>query len=287
MLKSIVQSVLISIAVTFAIGLGLRFTGVMDSFFFRPNDRVYDAPGSGWLEHRDVTFQSDDGTALHGWFFPAQSPVGTIVHLHGSDGNITGTARNVIWLIESGYNVFAFDYRGYGRSEGSPSREGVIADARAAYRYARTIPEVDPERIVLFGQSMGGQLAIHAALDAQPPAAVIAEATYASYADHLFDKMAQITFASIFRWPMWLIASDTGSADQVVAHLKSPLLIIHGTHDKGVRPHHSERLYQLAPDPKQLWLVENAQHLRVFKQSPFKDTYRPRLITYLNRILNQ
>ena len=141
---------------------------------------------------------------------------------------------------------------------------------------------MDPDRIVLIGQSMGGQLAIRTAVEqSPPPLAVVSEATYASYADHIFDKMGQITFVSLFKWPTWLVADDAYSADRIVADLECPLLLIHGTHDKGVRHHHSERLYELAPEPKQLWLVEDTAHLRIFKQSPYKDTYRPRLIAFL------
>ena len=284
-MKSLIQSIFWTVAVTFAIGLVLRFTGVMDGFYYRPNNRSYDAPSGGWPAHDEHGFESEDGTRLHGWFFTAQDPRGTILHLHGSDGNITATARNLLWLVDGGYNLFAFDYREYGRSEGKTSREGVVADSHAAYRYVRSLPGVDPDRIVLFGQSMGGQLAILTAVDQHPPAAVISEATYASYADQMFDKMEQMTFVSIFRWPMWLIADDAHSAIDVVHQLSSPLLLIHGVNDRGVRHLHSERLYHAAPEPKQLWSVEEAGHLEVFKRSPYREAYRPALEEYLRQIL--
>ena len=275
----------ITIGVVFVICFGMRITGIHDSFFYRPNARTYAPPADGWPAHRQVDFQSFGGTNLKGWFFPGDTESETTVtHFHGSDGNITGTARNLLWLHEAGFNLFVFDYRGYGASEGNPTRAGVVDDARAAYRLVQSgaIPEVDPDRIVFFGQSMGGQLAIRTAVQQSPaPLAVISEVTYASYADHIFDKMGQITFASPFKWPTWLVADDAYSADQVVANITCPLLLVHGTNDKGVRHHHSERLYELASEPKQLWLIEDAAHLRIFKHSPYRNTYRPRLIAYL------
>lgn len=286
-MRSLAKSLLITVAITLFICLALHLSGVFDGLYFRPNSRAYEPPTGGWRPHQEISFNSADSTKLVGWYFPAKdSARGTVVHYHGSDGNITYTARNLMWLVDAGNNLFAFDYRGYGRSEGSPSREGLVADSRAAYRLVRSMPDVDPDRIVLIGQSMGGQLAIQAALDDHPPRAVIAESTYGSYADHMFDKMGQLDFASIFKWPVWLIVSDALSANEVVDQLRCPLLLIHGTEDKGVRYHQSERLYQIASEPKQLWTVEGAEHLRIFRQSPFKDVYRPRLIDYLNQSLS-
>jgi hypothetical protein len=239
---------------------------------------VYEAPGTGWPDHTTIRFTSRDSTELTGWFFSAalDSPRGTIIHYHGSNGNITYTARNL--LLGEGYNLFAFDYRGYGESEGTPDREGVLLDAESAYDYVLNsdLPGVDSKSIILFGQSMGGQLAIQVAANAsQKPLTVISEATYANHADHIFDKMEQLDWVSVFKWPIWLATSNHLSADQAIGDLGSPLLLIHGTHDKSVRPYHSERLFELAPNPKDLWRVENAGHLTIFKNSPHREIYAP------------
>jgi fermentation-respiration switch protein FrsA (DUF1100 family) len=133
--------------------------------------------------------------------------------------------------------TFAFDYRGYGDSEGSPDRDGVLMDAEAAYACVqRELSDVAAGPIVLFGQSMGGQLAIQVAADAsKKPLAVISEATYATHADYVFDKLEQMDWVSVFRWPIWLVTSNHLSADQAISDIGCPVLLIHSIDDKNVR----------------------------------------------------
>jgi alpha-beta hydrolase superfamily lysophospholipase len=289
-MKTLFRTVLITIAITATITLGMRVTGVLDGFFYWPNTRTYDPPRSGWPDHTRIRFPSTDGTELTGWFFPPSGAArnGTVIHYHGSNGNIAYTARNLLWLVEEGYGLFAFDYRGYGESEGSPDREGVLLDAEAAYDYvAKELPDIAARPIILFGQSMGGQLAIRVAANAsEKPLAVISEATYANHADHSFDMIERMDWVSIFRWPVWLATSNRLSADQAIGDIGCPILLIHSTNDKSVRSYHSERLYNLANDPKQFWPVEVADHLTIFKNQPNSEIYRPSLISYLSTISN-
>ena len=132
-----------------------------DRLFYYPTSVVYGRPESHGLTYESVCFESGDGTALHGWFFPSDGPTrGTIVHCHGNAGNITGHFEAVRWLPACGWNVLCFDYRGYGRSAGAPSRSGTIEDARAALRYALSRSDVDPRCVVMLGQSLGGSIGI-------------------------------------------------------------------------------------------------------------------------------
>jgi len=123
-----------------------------DRFFYYPNAHEYGSPQEFRLACESVSFHAADGTRLHGWFFPAEGePVGTVLHLHGNAGNITGHFHHVAWLPGAGWNVLCFDYRGYGRSEGRVTRAGTIADAHGALNHLLGRPDVDAGRIVALG----------------------------------------------------------------------------------------------------------------------------------------
>lgn len=271
----------ITVAIVIAISFVLTWTGFGEAQFFRPSARDYGEHTKLGLAPEDVFFESADGTRLHGWFVPAQdSAVGTVVHLHGSDRNITQTIRNSAWLTEHGFNVFAFDYRGYGRSEGEPSRRGVVDDAAAAVGYVRSRPGVDPDALYLWGQSMGGQAAILAADQAGAGGVrgVVAEATYASPSHHVKDKLAQMGPLWLIQWGVWLATSDEPNARGAVGRLApTPVLIVHGTADRGVRPYHGDWLFEAAGEPRAIWRVEGARHLDVFHDPE----YRERLVRFL------
>lgn len=270
----------ISVAIIIAITLALKWTGFFNSEFYRPSNQDFGQHQKLSLTPEDVYFDSEDGTRLHGWFIAAQGdPFGTVIHFHGSDGNISNSVKNSYWLSAYGFNVFAFDYRGYGRSSGEPSRRGVVEDAVAAIDYVRSRTEVDADKICLFGQSLGGQLAIVAADKAgtQGIQAVVADATYASYSNQAKDKMAQLGPLWLLQWAAWLVVSDKYCAKDVVGNLSpTRILLVHGTADSGVQPYHSEWLLNAADGPKDIWRVNGVGHLDVFDS----DSYRTRLAQF-------
>ena len=284
-LNLLISSV-ITLAITSCIFLVFKWTGFFDSFFYRPSQRDYAQIQKLELAPEELFFESKDGTRLHGYFLPAQGEAnGTVIHFHGSDRNISFTVRNSHWLTAAGLNVFAFDYRGYGKSQGTPTRQGIVQDSVAAIQYVCERADVNPERICLWGQSMGGQLAIVAAdlVRADGIRTIVAEATYASYCDQIKDKVAQIGPLWLIQWAAWLFTSDQYSAEKSVSRFAStPLLFVHGADDRVVQPEHSEHLYELATGPKQIWRVENTGHLTVFNS----ESYRMKLLEYLAEVLN-
>lgn len=269
----------ITVGITAFICLMFSWTGFFDNFFYRPSQRDYGEHRQLTVAPQDLNFTSGDGTPLHGWWLPAAADaVGTVIHLHGSDRNVTYTIRNCAWLTAHGFNVFAVDYRGYGQSAGAPSRDGLIQDCVAAIEYIQTREDLNPTKICLWGQSMGGQLAIVAASQVAQGTikAVAAEATYARHSDHIKDKMAQLGPLWLMQWGAWLFTSDNQSADRVVQQIDAPLLLIHGQADTGVLPYHSERLYAAASDPKELWRLDGVGHLKVFPD----EVNQRRLVTF-------
>jgi len=253
--------------------------------FFYPQKQLQRTPEQIGLDYEDVNFSSIDGTPLHGWFLPAQKDVkGTIIFFHGNAENISTHIGAVYWLPPEGYNVFLFDYRGYGRSGGRANINGVHQDARAALQYAHDRADVDPARLVVFGQSLGGSIALYTTATAGiPVAAVVVESSFSSYRKILREKLAAFILTWPFQWPLSYTVTNRYSPQAVVASLQAPLLIIHGDADATVPVEHAYDLYQAATGDKTLWIIKGGGHTAAFRQ--YQEEYRPRLLSYLEEKL--
>ncbi|NLX13393.1 MAG: alpha/beta hydrolase [Phycisphaerales bacterium] len=237
------------------------------------------------MAYESVHFHTHDGVQLHGWFFPGQPPVrGTILHLHGNAGNITGHFEHAAWLPAKGWNVLCFDYRGYGQSAGTVTRAGTIADAHAALDYLRARPDLDPERILGFGQSLGGAVGIVLAAE-RPELRGLA-------ADGAFEHYRRITSWHLRRnpllrivgwWVPYFMSKDYNPIDYVGRIAPRPLLIMHGTEDSIVDPAMARRLYEAAGEPKQLWMFDGADHYGALHE--LAETARPRLLEFFSQCL--
>ena len=233
-----------------------------DQLFYHPRSVQYDSPARYRIACEDVFFKTSDGLKLHGWFFPAVGKArGTVLHIHGNAGNITGHFHHVAWLPETGYNVLCFDYRGYARSEGRVTRAGTITDTHAALDFLLTRDDVDPNRIVAFGQSLGGAIGI--VLAAQRPE------IKALVTDGAFDGYRRIARWHINRnpilfvlawWAPWFIGNDYDPIDVIADVSPRPILIIQGTDDRVINPAMAQRLFDAANEPKELWLVPDTDH---------------------------
>lgn len=253
--------------------------------FFYPQKELQRTPDKIGLQYEDVSFASIDGTRLHGWFLPAQQAKGTVVFFHGNAENISTHIGAVYWLPAEGYNVFLFDYRGYGLSAGHATISGIHNDARAALQYVHDRADIDPRRLVLFGQSLGGAVAIYTAVTAGIPlAAVVVESAFADYRKIMREKLAEFFLTWPLQWPLSYTVTDRYSPIRVVADLKVPLLIIHGDTDKVVPVEHAYDLYEAATGDKTLWIVKGGGHTAAFGAN--RQEYRPRLLAYLEKKLN-
>jgi fermentation-respiration switch protein FrsA (DUF1100 family) len=260
--------------------------GCATPLFYHPDQRVYRTPDSRGLEYEDVVFTSKDGTRLHGWFLPARGDVrGTVVHCHGNAQNITAQFGFVDWLPAQGFNVFTFDYRGYGRSEGEPGKRGLLEDCEAALTYVKSRPGVDPSRLFLFGQSLGGVNAI-VTLARNPEYGIRAaafESSFASYRAIVRDKIKLIPVLSWFRWPLsYVVVGNRYSADHYIGKTPPiPVAIIHGTSDRVVSYQHALRLMEKASANTELWTVDNGDHVEAFTK--YRAQYAPRLVDFYLR----
>ena len=258
--------------------------GACTPVFFQPSGSIYSTPGLYGIDYQPVEFRAADGTALFAWFMPARGEAhGTVLYLHGNAQNISAHFPNVAWMPAAGFNVLAMDYRGYGGSEGRPSLAGVQLDIDAAMRTLIERPDIDAERIVVFGQSLGGALAIYYVAHSayrQHIRAVVADSAFADYRMVAREKLADL----FITWPLqWLpdYTVDNGYAPRaaVASIAPIPLLLIHGEQDGIVSPRHSQLLYETAREPKAYWAIPESGHIQALRDA----AVRKRLTDFLLR----
>lgn len=237
---------------------------IADRFFYRPTRDVYGSPEAFGLAFESVLFDAADGTRLHGWFLSAatEAVCGTVIHLHGNAGNITGHFEHVAWLPPAGWNVLCFDYRGYGRSAGRPTRAGLVADGHAAIDYAKTRVDVDSGRIVVLGQSLGGAVGPVVVAERDDVAGLVVAGAFSHYrrtaAWHI--RRDPILFALAWWLPRLLMSSGLEPIDAIARVAPTPLLVMHGREDEIVDPAMAEELFAAAGEPKELWLMDGVGH---------------------------
>jgi fermentation-respiration switch protein FrsA (DUF1100 family) len=201
----------------------------------------------------EVAFDTADGLRLGGWFVPggARGPGPAVLVCNGNGGNRAMRAALAAALARMGLAVLLFDYRGYGGNPGSPTEEGLAADARAAAGYLAGRPEVDPARLVYFGESLGAAVALRLATE-RPPAALVLRSPFASLAE-----VGQVHYPVL---PVSWLLRDRFDAAALAGRLDAPLLVVAGGRDGIVPVGHSRRLFAAAPEPKRLVVLDGADH---------------------------
>lgn len=219
------------------------------------------------VQAEDFSFRAADGPLLHGWWFPAlgaateqdadrEPPV--LLWAHGNGGNLTSRAVHAGALAQQGLEVFIFDYRGYGKSEGSPDEQGIYRDAEAAYAFLTVDRGVSPERIVLLGRSLGSAPA--ARLATRVPHAGIVLVSPLPSAKRMARRMfggLPVDFLIRSRFPVidWVTRRDT------------PLLVMHGDRDQVIPISFGREVFEAAADPKEFVLLPGAGHNDILKVS--------------------
>ncbi len=228
--------------------------GFLDQFFvYHPEpwqDRDW-ARASG-LPLEDVWFETADGVRLFGWYVEAAADRPVIIWCHGNAGNIINRLENLRLLYQLGLSVFLFDYRGYGKSfRGRPSEEGLYRDAIGAYDYLTQRRKIRPERIALFGRSLGASVAGELAVQ-RPASALILESSFPS-----IEAVAKFYYAGL---PMhWFLGAEHRLIDRL-PQLSLPKLIIHGDKDDIIPMEFGRQVFDAAKPPKEWYVVEGAEH---------------------------
>lgn len=202
---------------------------------------------------RDVVLDTDDGKHLGAWYLPTKSapPGPGVVVFNGNGGDRSGRAMLAAGLHELGFSVLLFDYRGYGGNDGTPSENGLALDAKAAQAWLATQPEVDPERIVYFGESLGGAVAVGLATE-RPPAALVLRSPFTSLAE-----VGKVHYPWL---PVGLLLIDRFPSIDRIGSIAAPVMVVAGDRDDVVPESLSRKLYDAALDPKAYLLVPGAGH---------------------------
>lgn len=229
----------------------LGVTGCMERLFYYPQ-RAPTEPPAHLVRPEAVWFRSADGTQLHGWFFRAAGPrpdrAPTILHVHGNAGNIESHVFFTEHLPPQGFNLFIFDFRGYGRSAGAARRRGpLIADAHAALDHLLARSDVDTGRIGVYGQSLGGAIALNLVADRPEIRAAVIESAFTSWREMAAAAVGGDPPGPLSRALARLLIRDGQRPIDAIRRCRVPTLIIHGTADRTIPPSHGRRLAEAGP----------------------------------------
>jgi len=211
---------------------------------FYPSRKIVVTPKEAGIAFEDIYFSTADHVRLNGWLVKTAvrpKEAATVLFCHGNAGNIGDRVEKILNFRNLGLNVFIFDYRGYGKSQGRPTEKGMYSDVQAAYDYLQTRHDIAKKRIIVYGASMGGVAAIDLA-SKQPVAALIADSTFTSGAD-----MAKRIVPFV---PSFMLAVKLDNATKI-QKITVPKLFIHSPDDQTVPFKLGQRLFALAPEPKE------------------------------------
>ncbi|MBI5360219.1 MAG: alpha/beta hydrolase [Planctomycetes bacterium] len=246
--KGIIRRLLKSflrIVITAYIAIVAVFWLFQSWFIYHPTGEITNTPESMGAKFEEVEFQSADGVRLNGWFIPAEPALpggaaaansgATVLYCHGNARNISDCLDIIRILTGLKLNVFVFDYRGFGKSEGKPAEKGLYADAEAAYNYLIKTKGINENEIIVHGRSLGGPMAAYLAQKYNPKKLIL-ESTFTSMADAASDIYPYL--------PVRLILRHNYPTIEYARLVKCPVLVIHSANDELIPFSHGRRLYE-------------------------------------------
>lgn len=219
---------------------------MQNSLIFYPTRIVQNTPRDLGLAYEDVWLTTADGVKIHGWFVPHPEPLACILFFHGNGGNVGDYMMDLKIWSDLGFSSFIMDYRGYGRSEGQPSEVGLYRDAEAAWAYLTQERGLSPARIIIFGRSLGGAVAVELA-NRHRPGILVVESSFTSLV-----AVGQNMFPFL---PVWMMTTYRFDSLNKIERVHCPVLITHGEEDQLIPLSQAHRLYERANPPKHLMLT--------------------------------
>lgn len=235
---------------------------MQDSLIFHPSNQlsgISGTPQTLGMNYEDVYLNSGDGGKIHGWYIPHAEAKGTLLFLHGNAGNISHRLQTLEIFHQLHLNVFIIDYQGYGLSKGTPSEQACYKDALAAWHYLVSERQVNKDKIILFGRSMGGGVASWLA-DKHDAALLVLESTFLSIPD-MAKRLYPVFPVSILSRTHF----DTASRLQTIS---IPVIVIHSEEDEIVPFFHGKQLYESANEPKLLFKLTGDHNTGFLQNKP-------------------
>jgi alpha-beta hydrolase superfamily lysophospholipase len=271
--KPLWRQTLLSLLKALAIAL-VAFTvwivACQSSLVYFPSRQLDAVPADSGMSYEDVHFKAADGVGLHGWIVPAEDERGAVLLCHGNGGNISHRLDLISLFHRLDLTVLAFDYRGYGKSEGDPDEEGTYLDAEAAWRQLVDVRSMASSKIVVYGRSLGGAICSRVAVE-HSPGALVLDSTFTSITD-----AGQEIYPFL---PVGLLSRFEYATIENVKRVGCPVLVIHSKDDELIPFHHGQDLFDAAPEPKRLIGVKGG-HNENFSVS--YEAYRDGLLAFLN-----
>jgi len=231
------------------VGILAVWSRLIDGMIFQPTPGMDLRPEQVDLVGEDVFSETNDGVRIHGFWLPAEGATRALLFLHGNAGNASHRLPNAAELVALGTSVLLLDYRGYGLSDGTPSEAGVYADAQAGLSHLIDERGLPMNRIVVFGRSVGGAVAVDLVQD-RDVAGLILESTFPSVS-----AMARSVLP-----PAAPFLRGRFDSKSKIARLRAPLLFFHGDRDEIVPFSLGQELFEAAPEPKEFETIEGAGH---------------------------
>jgi pimeloyl-ACP methyl ester carboxylesterase len=285
-LQSIFQKFLlpvIRILVFAYIGLAIALYFGQSNLVYMPSKDVIETPETVGIKFEDIQIVTKDNVNLDAWFVPAKddNPVGkgVILFCHGNGGNISNRLSYLPIFKDLGLSTLLFDYRGYGKSEGKPTEEGTYADVEAVWQYLTQEKQIPPQKIIIYGESLGGAIASYIAEKTTQPdgknsaGGLVLASTFTSISDRASELYPFLPIR-------WLSQFSYNSIDRL-PNIKIPILIIHSTDDEIIPFTHGDRNFQAANQPKTLVKIRG-DHNGGFLDS--LETYRNGLNEFIQKI---
>jgi len=214
---------------------------------YLPSREILTTPGQHGISYEEIFFRAADGVRLHGWYVPCEESRRVLLFFHGNRGNISDRMETIAMCRQLGLAILLFDYRGYGRSEGTPSESGTYQDALAAWTWLVAQRGVAAGRIVLLGRSLGAAIATWLAAQCSP-GALIVESTFTSLPDlaAAIHPLLPVRLLSRYQYPVL----------ENLGQVHCPVLVVHSREDEVIPFAHGKRLFEAANPPKEFLVIE-------------------------------
>jgi uncharacterized protein len=269
---------------------------------FRPTPQILTLPSSPdfFLPYKDVRLPiTDSNEYIHGWWIPAPLPKERLSLIPNEPVKILKSPKTFLYFCgaannkgyynyigrlqamrQLGFSVLVIDYRGFGSSKGNfPSESQLYQDSQIAWNYLVKIQQIPPDRIVIYGESMGGAVAIDLAVKHPEASGLIVQSSFTSMAE-------EIKYRDWLRmFPIELLLTQKFDSISKVRSLRLPVLFIHGTDDSIVPSYMSQQLYDAALEPKQLLLIPKGKHVQIYQ--PGSNSYLQAIQKFIQKVESQ